>query len=455
MTNPEIEPEAVEPENIPAETTAETPVEPAIETDAETEIDEEVEKDERKRRLLLLLLLLLLLCLCCVCGFIFRYWLNPQALPDMILPPQASVCYSPTYKFSIKNVDGPVSVAGSPDDQRLYVAEGAGQRLEKVYDRNGNLLTTFAPPGTNAANREPKYMAVSPDGRVFLVDRTSSSIGIYDADGRFIDAIIGQQMTLSKYLTGKIGALPTGTIFTHYEGINKILTYQLPGQGAQKVEVTFPADEPQWSPLGLRFDVQGNLIYTDTTPELHSVHIIPAAALNIYVADASVDGTATPVPTPTGVPINVNAPLATYNPQIKEFGTSGQEKDRLSFPQTVVLDSAGNFYISDGNNTRIDVWTPDMQYKTYFGFGTSVNGALNLPRGTWMGPRGCLLVADAVGSVIRVYNVSGEQPVFSLQIGSYGLGEGLFNYPVDVYIDGTGRLYVADRANNRIQVWSY
>ncbi|MEW5941325.1 MAG: hypothetical protein AB1750_16800 [Chloroflexota bacterium] len=40
-------------------------------------------------------------------------------------------------------------------------------------------------------------------------------------------------------------------------------------------------------------------------------------------------------------------------------------------------------------------------------------------------------------------------------MGGFGISEGTFNYPIDVYIDETGRLYIADRDNNRIQVWSY
>jgi len=426
MTPPDIEPEAGQ---TPAEPTPpETPESPAPTETPETVEVEEDDADRRKRRLLLLLLLLLLLCLCCAGGLFLRYLLKPEPLPAL-LPTQVAACYAPTYKFSITNVDGPVAVAVSPDDQRIYVAESNGDRLVKMFDRNGNLITSFAPPGTDKANREPKYMAVGPDGRVYLADRTSAAIDIYDADGKFIDAIIGQHLTLTKFLTGQIGTLPAGTLITHYEGINKILSYQLPGEQVQDVKVTLSDADLPWSPLGLRFDTSGNLIYTDTTEDLHSVHIIPASALS--------------------------GDLAAFNPEIKQFGSQGNKKDQFDFPQTVSLDGKGNFYISDGNNSRIDIWTPDLQYKTFFGFGSSVNGALNLPRGTWMGRGGCLFVADAVGSLIRVYNVSGAEPAFAFEFGGYGIEEGKFNYPTDVFIDGTGRLYVADSANDRIQVWSF
>ena len=346
MTTPELEPDAA---NNP-ETPAPEDVEALVAAD-ETDL-------RRRRRLLVLLVLLLLLC-CCLAYLILRYLNKPAPLPEMLVPTQVSVCYQPTYKFSIIGVDGPVSVATSPDGSRVYVAEGGGERLVKTFDQDGNALFSFAPPGTDAANREPKYLAVGPDGRVYLVDRTSSAIDIYDADGKFIDAIIGQDLTLTEFLTEQIGPIPPGTKITHYEGINKILSYKLPDEEEEKsVQVTFPDDSPPWSPLGLRFDSQGDLIYTDTTEELHGVHIIPAAALA--------------------------GDLTAFAPQISEFGKQGSGNAEFDFPQTVAKDAAGNFYIADGNNSRIDVWTPEMQYKTFFGFGSAQNGALNLPRGTWM-----------------------------------------------------------------------
>lgn len=66
-----------------------------------------------------------------------------------------------------------------------------------------------------------------------------------------------------------------------------------------------------------------------------------------------------------------------------------------------------------------------------------------------------LHVADAVGQTVRVYDVSGQSPKFLFNIGEFGIGDGQLNYPNDVCIDSGGRLYIADRENNRVQVWSY
>ena len=46
-------------------------------------------------------------------------------------------------------------------------------------------------------------------------------------------------------------------------------------------------------------------------------------------------------------------------------------------------------------------------------------------------------------------------PSFLYAFGDWGTEEGQFNYPGDVALDRTGRVYVADRENDRIQIWSY
>jgi sugar lactone lactonase YvrE len=136
------------------------------------------------------------------------------------------------------------------------------------------------------------------------------------------------------------------------------------------------------------------------------------------------------------------------------FGVQGKDPGQLDFPNDVAVDKKGNYYVADGNNARISSWGPDFKYRSFFGFGSNVE-SLNLPRGLWIDNRDRLHVADAVGSVIRVYDVSGDVPKFLGTFGAYGSTEGAFRFPNDITIDGTGRLYIADRENNRIQVWSY
>ncbi len=386
---------------------------------------EEVQ-EERKRRKLLFLLVLLLLLLCCVGYFFISYLLKPRPIPDMLPEPVSqTVAYPPTYKLSFP-ADAPVGVAVSPDGQRIYVVESAGERLIKIFDRDGNFIKSFAPPGTTKSNRKPTYIAIDASGRVFVNDTYNNVIAIFDAEGIFLDGIIAKDVTLSEFVASKnSGNVPLGTLY-YYNNTSKTVDYKVPGQTAKSMA---GPDQSQWSPLGLRFDPKGNLMVTNITAGKHGVLIYSAADL-------------------------AGTSWMSFNPQVKEFGVEGKDNGQLSFPNSVVTDSLGNYYVSDGNNGRISAWTMDMQYKTFFGFG-STEDSLNLPRGIWMSAKDHLHVVDAVGQYVRVYDVSGVEPAFLYNFGVYGSLEGEFNYPIDICMDATGRLYIADRENNRIQIWSY
>jgi sugar lactone lactonase YvrE len=232
-------------------------------------------------------------------------------------------------------------------------------------------------------------------------------------------------MTLSKYVTAQIKA-PIGTDITYYyDNTSQRVIYQPTGHAAQN----FPAPtRKEWAPLSVRFTQTGDLLVTNLVGDKHEVVIFPAASLK--------------------------SPLDKFSPQVRKFGTLGKDNGQLSYPNSVVTDSKGNYYVSDGNNARISAWDTNLKYRTFFGFG-SAESALNLPRGMWMDAKDHLLVVDAVGAVVRVYDTSKEEPVFLYSFGLLGTSDGQFNYPNDICLDANGNVYVADRENNRITIWSY
>ena len=70
------------------------------------------------------------------------------------------------------------------------------------------------------------------------------------------------------------------------------------------------------------------------------------------------------------------------------------------------------------------------------------------------------LPAVLTGSAITTDHnwIPPAEPVLGVHY-SYGCdqpeSDGQFNYPADIILDANGRMYIADRENNRIQVWSY
>jgi DNA-binding beta-propeller fold protein YncE len=381
-------------------------------------------EDRRRRRRLLGLLAFLLVALGFSAWIFVRYLTRPAPLPDL-LPVPVELNYVPHYLFSIYELSKPVGVAVSPQADRIYVAEAGGERQVKIFDRNGNLLGSCAPPRTGPAERSPVYLATDGDGRVFVADRLQHALFVYDRQGSYLDTILGPDLTLSEYVSEQAEELAPGAAFAH-DAFETVVYYQPAGEA----ERTLPVPEaPGWSPLGVRIDAAGRMLITDVAPDQQSVREIPADALDA-------------------------ASWRDFDPPGRAFGAEGQGDGQFLFPNVAVTDSQGRIYVTDGNNSRISVWSDQGEFLFDFGRGAG-EGALNLPRGAVIDTRDRLHVVDAIGQTVRVYDVSVPEPEFLFTFGYWGSGDGQFNYPNDIALDATGRLYVADRENHRVQVWSY
>ena len=321
----------------------------------------------------LVILLILLIALGWVLLLISQYCQTGDRISDLpgVPPPIAGLFGDEAeYRGELSGIARPLGVAMS-EDGRIYVTESAGERMVRVFDRNGKQVAAFARPDSDVLDRVPLYVAISPAGEVYVSDRPNRAIYIYSPDGDYI-----------------------GT-FEHK---------------------SVPAEE--WQPMGLAFDDEGNLYVTDVTENQHRVLVFdPAGELRL------------------------------------QFGSEGKEEGEFWFPNGIGVDERGRVYVADGTNGRVQVFdrAGKLLYVIPRGY---ARGDLSMPRGVALDGDGPLLVADTSAHTVKVYDVSGDQPDFIRDIGTSGTGDGQFRFPNGVAL-ADGKIYVTDRENGRVQIWSY
>lgn len=138
---------------------------------------------------------------------------------------------------------------------------------------------------------------------------------------------------------------------------------------------------------------------------------------------------------------------------LREFGRS----EDFWFPNGIALDSSGDMYVADSDNGRLAILSPGGQLLSEISRGVG-EGNLDLPRGVAIDGHNRLYVVDTTAQGVYVYQLpdrATEPPKYIGIFGTEGIGNGQFEYPNGIAIDRTGRIYVTDRENGRVQVWEY
>ena len=265
---------------------------------------------------------------------------------------------------------------------------------------------------------DPSGVAVSPSGDRIYVAETGGDkvVRMFDGGGNELGVLQPPATTGGEHVPVYVAVDPT-TQNVYVTDRPAGAVYVFDRDGAYLSEFRPAVAIEGWQPLGLAFDADGNLYVTDL-----------AAPARVLKFDA------------TG----------------KLLLTLG-DGEGMSFPNGVAVDADGLVYVSDSNNGRLLVFDADGALFSKIGRGAGA-GNLGLPRGIAVDGQGRAFVVDSSGQGVLVYAVleSGqEQPGHLGFFGGHGIADGQFAFPMGVAVDTHGRVYVADTANGRIQVWSF
>jgi sugar lactone lactonase YvrE len=144
---------------------------------------------------------------------------------------------------------------------------------------------------------------------------------------------------------------------------------------------------------------------------------------------------------------------------VTKWGSFGTGNGQFDSPIGVGIDAAGNIYVAERYNNRIQKFSgagvalsePPPAFVLKWGGPGSGNGQFNVPHGVATDAAGNVYVGDEYNHRIQKFDALGN---FITQWGTYGSGNGQLANPYGVAIDAAGDVYVADDVNHRIQKFS-
>jgi NHL repeat len=152
---------------------------------------------------------------------------------------------------------------------------------------------------------------------------------------------------------------------------------------------------------------------------------------------------------------------------IHEFDSSGKLLKSFGagmfvFPHGIYVDKDRNVWVADamganGKGQQVTKFSPDGKVLMKLGkAGVAGDGpdTFNQPSGVVVAPNGDIFVADGHGgnSNARIVKFS-KDGKFIRTWGKKGTAPGEFDTPHSITMDSKGRIFVADRGNNRIQIF--
>lgn len=132
--------------------------------------------------------------------------------------------------------------------------------------------------------------------------------------------------------------------------------------------------------------------------------------------------------------------------------TEGSGSKELNHPESVATDSAGDLWVDDKNNHRIQEFSPTGELIGSYGSAGKGEGQLENAWGIAINQStNEVFVSDWTNDRVSVFSHTGK---FLRMFGTLGSGNGQLNKPMGLAVDSHGNVWVADDGNNRIEEFS-
>lgn len=349
----------------------------------------------------------------------------------------------------------------------IFVSSQNSQRIQ-IFNSSGNWVSSWGEQGTDAWQfLAPRYLGFDSSGNLLVTDAYLKSIQKYSANGTYISALrnsgnIGGKLTNPESVaydsTGNLYVLDNGAWSVSIQKFTNAGTYittiaEVADIGEASYHLSIKADKIYVSYLtGVKvFDTSGTMLLSFGTAgsgdgEFNEARGIDAdSAGNIYVCDM------------------FNSRVQKFSSDgtfLAKWGTSGTGEGEFGWPTVMFIDETDTIYIGDNEddegteqisgNTRVQVFNTSGVYQRTIGTYGGGDGELLRVGGILIDANGKLNVSDVVSHTISVFTTAG---VFEGKFGRYGSGVEEVTYPTGLRLNPiTSTITIADYGNHRVQL---
>jgi uncharacterized protein YjiK len=342
---------------------------------------------------------------------------------------------------------GEVAGAGAADVAtdlagNLYIA---GQnRIQKV-NSSGVLVTEWGEYGRgNGKFDEEEGVATDSAGNVYVADLTyNTRIQKFNSSGVFLTkwGSAGTAGGGEFRGGGNIATDSAGNVYVADRGNNRIQKFN--SSGAFLRMWGWGVDDGSPTFQTCTSSCQAGSSGSGDGQFYYPVDVATDSAGNVYVADSR------------------NHRIQKFDSAgnfVAKWGSEGSGSGQFLDFGGIATDSAGSVYVTDHHenpngadqeNSRVQKFSSSGVFLDQWGHTTGVgDGELRQPKSLATGPTGDVYVADEYSDRIQKFDSSGS---FMTQWGGTGSGNGQLRKPRAVATDAAGNVYVVDSNNGRIQ----
>lgn len=288
-------------------------------------------------------------------------------------------------------------------------------------------LFDFAGPASDALDRP---LGVLVDGnRVYVTDAARGVVDVFDLDGKRIASWKDERMKLPLYIAknpknGRFYVSDRRSRSIHIFDANGKMIGDFDPKLPKKQLPKFETGGVQWAPVALAFAPDGALYVTEI---LNGHRLLGFDASGKFQWSSGNAGVVSSAKDSPGI---------------------------FQFPNGVKV-RGDELWVADSNNRRIQIFDRSGKFLRLIpteglprGF-DFLRGASQSDEGTTAAR---FAVVDTLSHDATIWTAKGERV---LSFGEVGVLEGQFNYPNDISAAKSGRLYITDTSNKRVQVWGW